>query len=65
MKTVQEIQEMTFNEIIEAARKHLKLENRNYSLTELRNLLILKSVSKKKSSKYVGQLCADQIWQLL
>jgi hypothetical protein len=65
MKTVQEIQEMTFNEIIEAARKHLKLENRNYSLTELRNLLILKSVSKKKSSKYVGQLCADQIWQLM
>lgn len=63
--TVKKIQEMCFNEIIEAARKHLKLENRNYSLTELRNLLILKSVSKKKSSKYVGQICADQIWQLM
>jgi hypothetical protein len=56
---------MSFNEIIEAARKHLKLENRNYTLTELRNLLIMKSVNRKKSSKYVGQQCADQIWQLL
>ena len=63
--TVEKIQNMSFNEIIEAARKNLRLENRNYSLTELRNLLILKSVSKKKSSKYVGQLCADQIWQLM
>jgi len=63
--TVEKIQEMTFNEIIEASRKHLRLENRNYSLTELRNLLIIKATNGKKSSKYVGQLCADQIWQLL
>ena len=63
--TVEKIQNMSFNEIIEAARKNLKLENRNYSLTELRNLLIMKSVNRKKSSKYVGQLCADQIWQLM
>lgn len=63
--TVEKIQEMTFNEIIEASRKNLRLENKNYSLTELRNLLIMKSVNRKKSSKSIGQLCADQIWQLL
>ncbi len=65
MITIEQIQEMTFSEVIEASRKYLKLEYRNYTLTELRNLLILKSVNGKKSSKFVGQQCADQIWQLL
>jgi hypothetical protein len=65
MITIEQIQEMTFSEVIEASRKYLKLEYRNYTLTELRNLLIIKSANSKKSSKFVGQQCADQIWQLL